>query len=105
MQGQMGSIQQQQTMPNQGGNNTSAASKNMSIEFLVNDNKVQVQGNNNMTIEKLIKNFKIKLCSEDVKIEKYIIQGTNIELDPTSTEKLSDKGINQNIKVIVKTKN
>ena len=77
----------------------------MSVDFLVNDNKVQVQGNNNMTIEKLIKNFRIKLCSDDIKIDKYIIEGTNTVLDPSSTEKLSDKGINQNIKVIVKTKN
>jgi hypothetical protein len=102
-QGQMGGMQQQQMGPNQGGNNTSTASKNIKIDFLVKDNVVGVQGNNNMTIDKLIKNFKIKLCNDDIKIEKYIIQGTNAELDPTSTKKLCDKEINENAKIIVKT--
>ena len=55
----MGMPQQQIGKPNTGGNN-STSSKNMKIDFLVKDCMVSVQGKSDMTIDKLIKNFKIK---------------------------------------------
>ena len=90
----------------QGGNNPpskpqSPPPKNMCINFYVNKDEtiIGVQGNTNMTIQQLIKNFRIKLCNENIKISKYITHPTKIELDRNSTETLADKGINENITV------
>ena len=70
---------------------------NMSIKFFVNDEtEIQVQGNSDMTIEQLIKNFKVKLCDPNIKIKKYLIHPSNVELDPYSIETVSSKGINEN---------
>ena len=76
----------------------------MNITFLIKDNLVGVQGCSTMTIEKLIKNFRIKLCADEIQVDKYIIESTNIELDPTSTGTLSSKGITGETKIIALTK-
>ena len=78
--------------------------KNMCISFLINDTLIGVQGCSTMTIEKLIKNFRCKLCNDEIQFDKFIIESTNIELDPTSTETLSSKGITQDTKIIALTK-
>ena len=74
------------------------------ISFLFNGVNILVQGLSDMTIEKLIRNFKIKLCDDEIQIDKYIIESTNIELDPTSTETLSSKGITNDTRIVVLTK-
>ena len=77
---------------------------NMNITFLIKDNLIGVQGCSTMTIEKLIRNFKSKLVFNEIQVDKYIIESTNIELDPTSTETLSSKGITGETKIIALTK-
>ena len=54
-----------------------------------------IMGNNNMTIEKLIKNFSILLCDDEIfhSIRQYLLNDT-IELDPHSKQKLIELGIN-----------
>ena len=76
----------------------------MVVFFLINDNIIGVQGKSDMTIEKLIRNFKIKLFNDEIQFDKFIIESTNIELDPTSTETLSSKGITDDTKIVVLTK-
>ena len=78
--------------------------KRISVPFLIQDIRIRVQGFSDMTIEKLIRNFKIKLCSDEIQIDKYIIESTSIELDPTSTETLSSKGITEDTRIVVLTK-
>ena len=77
---------------------------NFLILFQIKDITIGVQGYSTMTIEKLIKNFRCKLCNIEIQVDKYIIESTNIELDPTSTETLSSKGITQDTKIIALTK-
>ena len=93
-------------MPQQGGDNTiskpqSSAGKNMCINFFVNSTEIiiGVQGNTNMTVQQLIKNFRIKLCNDKINFAHYITHPTKIELDRNSTETLGDLGINQDITV------
>ena len=76
----------------------------MLVSFLINDIIIGVQGKSDMTIEKLIRNFKIKLFNDEIQFDKFIIESTNIELDPTSTETLSSKGITDDTKIVVLTK-
>lgn len=83
---------------------SSAPSKYMCIDFLFKDVIIGVQGKNDMTIEKLIKNFRVKLCNDNIKIEKYLIHPTRVELDPTSTETLASKGITEETKIIAVSK-
>ena len=99
---QMGMQNNQQS---QGGNAPkSEPSKNMNIEFHVKGVVIGVQGNSSMTITKLIQNFKTKLCDNSVIVDKYIMHPSNAELDPNSTETLSDKGINEKVKIDVRIK-
>ena len=95
-----------QTMPaemqnqSQGGNNLntkpkSQPSKNMNIQFCINECLIGVQGKSNMSIKQLIKNFKIKLCNNKIEIEKYIALPDKIELDPNSEETLASKNITE----------
>ena len=82
------------------------APKNMCINFLFNgETKIGVQGNDSMTIEKLIKNFRVKLCNNDIKIDKYIIHPSGKELNPNSQETLAQNGISGNIEIIANSKN
>ena len=79
-------------------------SKNMNIQFLIKDVIIGVKGNSAMTIEKLVKNFKIKLCDEEIIVNKYIMLPSKIELNPNSTETLASKGITGDVKIMVNTK-
>ena len=79
-------------------------SSNMVVYFLINDIIIGVQGKSDMTIEKLIRNFKINLFNNEIQFDKFIIESTNIELDPTSTETLSSKGITDDTTIVVLTK-
>jgi len=79
---------------------TSAPSKHIYIKFLFKDIEVIVQGNDDMTVGNLIKNFRIRLCDENIKIEKYLILPTRVQLDPYSTETLASKGITEGTKII-----
>ena len=72
------------------------AAHNMQIKFFFYDVEIQVQGNSNMTIQQLIKNFRTKLCSPDTKIDKYLIHPSKVELDPYSTDIITSKGIKEN---------
>jgi len=78
---------------------TSAPSKYIFIKFLFKDIEVIVQGKDDMTVENLIKNFRMRLCDENIRIEKYIILPTRVELDPHSTETLASKGITEGTKI------
>ena len=101
--GQMMGMQNNQQ--SQGGNAPkSEPSKNMSIEFHVKYVTIGVQGNSNMTIQKLIEHFKTKLCDNNIKVNKYIMNPSGNVLDPNSTETLSPKGINEQVKIDVKIK-
>ena len=78
---------------------TSAPSKYIFIKFLFKDIEVIVQGKDDITVENLIKNFRMRLCDENIRIEKYIILPTRVELDPHSTETLASKGITEGTKI------
>jgi len=80
-----------------------STSKNFVVQFLVNNVIIAVQGRNDLTIEKLIKNFKVKLCNNDIKIKKYLVHQTEVELDPNSNETLASKGITGGTKINVVT--
>jgi len=75
------------------GTQHSSTSENFVVEFFIFDTIIGVQGRNDLTIENLIKNFRIKLCDENIRIEKYLMLPTRVELDPHSTETLASKGI------------
>ena len=74
---------------------TSASSKHIDIKFLFKDIEFLVQGKNDMNVKNLIICFRIKLCDPDIKIEKYLILPTRVELDPNSIEALASKGITE----------
>ena len=76
----------------------------MVIEFNINKHKLRLQTNSETTIEELLRNFRSRLSNDEIKIDKYLIESNNIELDPTSNETLSSKGITPDTKIIVLTK-
>ena len=95
-------------MPPERGSN-STVSKYIFVKFLIKfkvkdfggDPIFQIRGNNDISIEIIIKCFKILLCDDTIKIDKYILEPTNIELDPLSTETLISKGINELTTIVV----
>ena len=72
---------------------------NSTVEFLyINQMKgqtapIKVQSNNAMTVEQLIKNFRVKLMDNSIIINQYILND-NIQLNPNSMEPISNYGIN-----------
>ena len=108
---QMMGIPQQQMMgmpPERGKNSTFLPyfSINFYVKIKVNDLKEDeyhliIQGNNNMSIKHLIRGFKVLLCDDTMQIDKYILEPTNIELDPNSTETIFSQGINESTNIIV----
>ena len=101
-----GQIQQPGQIQNQsqGGNYSNTKpkpqpAKNIYIEFYFDDVVFGVQGNSNMSIKKLIKNFRVKLCNDKIQIEKYLAYPGKIELDPNSEETLASKNITEKIKI------
>ena len=66
------------------------SSKNLIINFIFDDNIIAVQGNSNMTIEKLIKNFRVKLCIDNFSGD-YFFEGKKIDKDSVQT--LKESGI------------
>jgi len=104
--GMMGSgMMQHEMMSTSHETEHSSTSKNFIIEFFVKDSIIRVQGDSNLTINKLIKNFEVKLCNEDIRIKKYLIHPTGVELDPSSIETLASKGITDGTRINVVTTN
>ena len=62
------------------------SSKNIIINFIFDGNKIEVQGNSNMTIEKLIKNFRAKLGIDNFSGD-YFFKGKKIDKDSAQTLK------------------
>ena len=73
-------------------------SKNQNITFLVRDIYIYVQGNANMTIERLIKNFIIKTCIDNFSGD-YFFKGNKIDKDSKLT--LEQSGISNEDKIYV----
>ena len=61
-----------------------------------------VQGRGDMTIKELIKNFRIKLADDKIKIKSYLLDGKT-KLDENSTRTVNQTGINKK-SVITATK-
>ena len=74
------------------------------VQFFIDEVIIVTQATYNMTISQLIKNFRVKLCNNNIKIDKYIMHPSNIELDPYSNETLCSKGIDENVRIIAKHK-
>ena len=88
-----GQMQNVQIIPGQ----TESKSKNFRIIFLFRGYPVFVPAYSEMTIEKLIKQFRNNLCMNDVNILKYEIKRNNIILDPSSKETLNQNGIDDSV--------
>ena len=74
--------------------------QDLNIEFIINNRTIVIQGTFNMTEEELIGRFKIKLCDENIIINKYLINDET-ELDPSSKKTLKELGITSGIKIMV----
>ena len=59
-------------------------SKNLIVNFIFDGDKIAVQGNSDMTIEKLIKNFIVKLGIDNFS-GNYFFKGNKIDKDSTET--------------------
>ena len=74
------------------------------IEFMYlnkngkDNSKILAQASSEDSIKELIKRFRFKLCNDDIKIEKYLLNKTT-ELNPESEESLSSKGIDNTSKI------
>jgi len=90
----MGQINNFMNYGNQTNNNNNMAKEDSSefltINFIFDDRKIAVQGTLDMTIEKLIKNFRLKLGKE-VLIEDYFFKENKIDKDSKLT--LQQSGI------------
>ena len=90
-------------------NQASQAIKCLQIKFLYmgdprfpQGSPLLVQGRSNMTIQSLIKNFRIKLADDSIMIRSYVLNG-NINLDMNSQLTVDQMGINEQ-SVITATK-
>ena len=72
----------------------------INIEFILKNNKIIIQGELNMTAEELIKKFKIKLCDDNIIINKYLINDET-ELNPNEKKTLKELGITSDTKIMV----
>ena len=72
----------------------------INIEFILKNNKIIIQGELNMTAEELIQKFKIKLCDNNIIINKYLINDET-ELNPNDKKTLKELGITSDTKIMV----
>ena len=79
---------------NQANNNNNMekenSSKNISINFIFDGRVIVVQGNSDMTIEHLIKNFRVKLCIDNFSGDYFFKKK---EISENSKETLKESGI------------
>ena len=81
-------------------NNNENLNQNIIIEFILNNKKIDIKGDLNMTVEELIERFQILLCNDNIIINKYLINDET-ELNPSSKKTLKDSGITSDIKIMV----
>ena len=62
------------------------------------DIKVMVHSQSNMTVQKLITNFRNKLCDDSIVIKQYLLND-QITLSPNSTDTIEKYGIDENSKI------
>ena len=74
--------------------------QDINIKFIFNNRNIVIQGSLNMTGEELIQRFKMKLCDDNIVINKYLINDET-ELDPSSKITLKELGITSDTKIMV----
>ena len=74
--------------------------QDINIKFIFNNRNIVIQGSLNMTGEELIQRFKMKLCDDNIVINKYLINDET-ELDPSSKITLKELGIKKKKKIMV----
>lgn len=98
----MGQMNNCMSSPNQANNSNKMEkkqiSKNLIVNFIFDGDKIAVQGNQNMTIQNLIRNFKVKLGIDNFSGDYFI--GSR-EIDKDSTEKLAQSGISDDDEIYV----
>lgn len=76
--------------------------KDYMIYFIINDKSIGVHGKSDMTIKKLIKYFRIKLCKENLSLD-YFFKGKKLDIDSNLT--LEQYGILNEYDIYVVEKN
>ena len=98
----MGQMNNCMNSPNQANNSNKMEkekiSKNLIVNFIFDGDKIAVQGNSDMTIQNLIRNFKVKLGIDNFSGDYFI--GSR-EIDKDSTEKLAQSGISDDDEIYV----
>ena len=78
--------------------------KDINIIFIINKKdkveKINIKGNNEMTVEELIANIKKKISDENYNIKRCLI-ANKTEVSLTSKEKLQDLGIGENTEIML----
>lgn len=78
--------------------------KDINIIFIINKKdkveKINIKGNNEMTVEELISNIKNKIGDENYNIKRCLI-ANKTEVSLTSKEKLQDLGIGENTEIML----
>ena len=102
MMGMMGQMNCMNSPPNPTNNSNKMEkekiSKNLIVNFIFDGDKIAVQGNSDMTIQNLIRNFKVKLGIDNFSGDYFI--GSR-EIDKDSTEKLAQSGISDDDEIYV----
>ena len=102
MMGMMGQMNCMNSPPNQADNSNKMEkekiSKKLIVNFILDDDKIVVQGNSNMTIKSLIKNFIVKLCIDNFSGD-YFFGRREIVKDSTKT--LEQFGISNDDEIYV----
>ena len=99
----MGQMNNCMNSANEAADNSNKMEKNkfpvdMILNFIFDGHKIAVHGNPNMTIERLIKNFRVKLCINDFSGD-YFFKGNKIDKDSTQT--LIQSGISNEDEIYV----
>ena len=99
----MGQMNNCMNSANEAADNSNKMEKNkfpvdMILNFIFDGHKIAVHGNPNMTIERLIKNFRVKLCIYDFSGD-YFFKG--IKIDKDSTQTLIQSGISNEEEIYV----
>jgi hypothetical protein len=72
--------------------------KNLIINFIFDCYKIEVQGNSDMTLKKLIERFRVKLCNDNFSLDYFFKRR---KLDKDSEETLAQSGISNCDEILV----